>query len=705
MPGGYALRGKALQIQPCSGMDAIEEIILKLNKIAVLGLLTAGSIAVCSCGSNATATVESAQSAADTEGAASSGGDTSSESPESQDSFGNAKSESTENAETGATNLSRIDMSAWLYNEDDDVYYQTGIKYAENSPDENYDSLAVFVPGAYFDATSNGDGTYTCTLNETAEVAGYTAATAPIVFPINTPGYSAQEELTDYTDVSEYTDAGFVYVHVGARGRDAGAPAGVTDFKAAIRYIRYNEGLIAGDCDRIFTFGMSGGGAQSAILGATGDSEMYDAYLEDIGAVEGVSDAVDGAMCWCPITNLDEGDEAYEWNLGVTRTDLTDEEQSISDELAKAYAEYVNQEGFTDEDGNVLTLEESDEGIYQAGSYYDYIKTVIETSLNNFLADTEFPYDASSASTGGMGGGMPGGGAPDGERPDGEKPDGMTGAPDGEAPDGNGPDGAADGASDGETPAGGQPEEGSAADGSSSDGETTTQESVTDAMNNSEANDNIQRNQTSSGLDLSGTYETAQDYIDAFNADGEWVTYDAETNTATITSVADFVKALKNASKNLGAFDQLDASQGENTLFGYGDGNGAHFDSTLAQILEDLGSDYAADYEEDFAKTDSLGNTVEYRLEMYSPLYFLMESEDGYQTSTVAKHWRIRTGIDQGDTALCTEVNLALALESYDGVEDVDFATVWGLGHTMAERTGDADTNFIDWVNECVAEE
>ena len=400
-----------------------------------------------------------------------------------------------------------------------------------------------------------------------------------------------------------------------------------TFFKAGIRYLRYNDGVIAGDMDRIFTFGMSGGGAQSALLGSTGDSDLYTPYLEEIGAVMETSDAVDGSMCWCPITSLDEGDEAYEWNMGVTRTDLTGEEQSISDALAEAYAEYVNAEGFVDEDGNALTLEESDEGIYQAGSYYDYIKSVIEASLNNFLTDTTFPYDADSAE----GGGMPGGGAPDGEKPDAEAPD--RAAPDGTSPDGAGP-----------------------ADADTSASTDTGTTSVADAMNQSGQNDNITRTQQSNSVTISGTYETAQDYIDALNANGTWVTYDADTNTATITSVADFVKAMKSASKSLGAFDQLDASQGENTLFGYGDRNGAHFDATLAQILEDLGSDYADDYAADLEKTGSLGTSVATRVAMYSPLYFLMASEDGYGTSTVASHWRIRTGIDQGDTALCTEV-------------------------------------------------
>lgn len=201
-------------------------------------------------------------------------------------------------------------------------------------------------------------------------------------------------------------------------------------------------------------------------------------------------------------------------------------------------------------------------------------------------------------------------------------------------------------------------------------------------------------------MSVSGTYETAQDYIDALNANGEWVTYDANTNTATISSVADFVKAFKSASKNLGAFDQLDVGQGENTLFGYGDGSGAHFDSTLAEILSDLGNEYADSYAADLAKTDSAGYTAEQRLQMYTPLYYLLESSDGYGTSTVAKYWRIRTGIAQSDTSVTTEMNIALALENYNSVESVDFATVWGQQHTEAERMGGSTENFIAWVNE-----
>ncbi|MBQ6514260.1 MAG: tannase [Clostridia bacterium] len=574
------------------------------------------------------------------------------------------------------TDLAKIDNTAWLYNADDDVYYQIGISYCENPADEKYETLAIFVPGAYMNATDNGDGTYTCEINPDGKVGSYTAEIAPIVMPINTPGYSAMTALTSYSSFTEYMEEGFVYVHAGCRGRDAGAPAGVTDLKAAVRYIRYSDEGVPGNAESIFTFGMSGGGAQSALMGSTGDSALYDPYLEQIGAVSGVSDAVLGSMCWCPITNLDSADEAYEWMMGVTRSGLSEENQQISDRLAAAFAEYINSAGIKDPAGEVLTLSESSQGIYQAGSYYDYMKTVIEGSLNNFLSDTTFPYDASASSggMGGFGGGRGGrGNFGGGERPffgDGQRPDGGEGMPDfgsREMPDG------------GQMPDGG-----------------FTEQSYEDI-------DDITRNETTSGVSLTGTYEKPQDYIDALNANNEWVIYDADTNTVTITSIEDFVLACKSASKNLGAFDQLDGGQGENTLFGYGDGSGAHFDAYLAAILEELGSEYAASYAADLEKRDSAGNTVDYRVKMYTPLYYLLESSEGYQTSTVAKYWRIRTGIAQGDCALSTEMNLALALQNYEGVESVDFETIWGAGHTQAERTGNSTENFIAWVHECMA--
>lgn len=574
--------------------------------------------------------------------------------------------------------LSKVDMTKWQYNAENDVYWQVGIIYCSSPADENYENLGIYVPGAYMTGTGNGDGTYTCEIDPSGTAGGFTAETAPVVIPVDTPGYAAMAAPTGYgSNTSSYTNAGFVYVHAGCRGRDAGAPAGVADLKAAIRYIRYNGDLIPGSTDRIFTFGMSGGGAQSALLGATGDSGLFTPYLEAIGAVSSVSDAVAGTMAWCPITNLDYASEAYEWNLGVTRTDLSGDMQELSNGMAEQFALYINKLGLTDKNGKVLSLAASDKGVYQAGSYYDYLKAVIEESLNNFLMDTTFPYTAASGGKGGFGGPGNFGDLPNGE------PDGTFGGRDGKD------DFDMEGVPDGQNFPSGK---------GNRNGDLPDLDGGRPGFGNIEERDNINRNEISGGIYLSGTYETGQDYIDALNAETAWVTYDSQTNKATITDIADFVSALKPASKDLGAFDALDRSQGENTLFGYGDGKGAHFDAVMADLLKD-NAEYKAAYEEDLARTDALGVSVADRVNMYNPLYYLSSYYEGYQTAQVASHWRIRTGINQSDTALTTEVNLALALENYGA--DVDFETVWGQGHVEAERMGNSTENFIAWVTEC----
>ncbi len=546
-----------------------------------------------------------------------------------------------------------ISTSAWNYDSDNDIYYQLGVHYCTNPQAPAYESMGIYVPGAYFDATQNADGTYTCAPKDKNSVGGFTASTAPIVMPIDSAGYSAQAAPTEYdvSRIADYTDAGFVYVYAGCRGRQqtddatGSAPWGVTDLKAAVRTLRANASNLAGDASRIFSFGHSGGGALSAILAASGDAEGYDDYLAMIGApsedLEGnpVSDAIYGAMCWCPITCLDQADAAYEWNMGQfsssgSRTEGSFAKQ-LSNDLAASYASYINGLGLT-ANGTALKLAEGGEGIYTSGTYYDQVKSVIEQSLNNFLSDTAFPYTPSNETMADMGAG---GGQGEG------------------------------------------PSSGASGDGPSDGGAEST------------------------------AYETASDYIAELNAKGQWIIYDEATNTATITGLSGFVNACKAPTKSVGAFDALDRSQAENAVFGDDGNGGLHFDATMAQLLEDNASTYASlpgwessypsDYREDLAYQNNLGKTVRQRTDIYNPLYYLAGSYGGAGTSTPAAHWRIRTGIEQGDTACTTEINLALAALSAKGVKDVDFATVWGKGHTAAERTGDSTQNFIAWVQEC----
>lgn len=467
----------------------------------------------------------------------------------------------------------------WQYNSSANVYYIVGLIYCSSPAEQSYEQMGIFVPAAYMNATSNGDGTYTCTVNSSGSVNGYTASTAPVIIPVNTPGYSAQSAPSDYSStVASYTSHGFVYLWAGCRGRDHGAPLGVTDLKAALRYFRYlqsEQGNLPGCADRIFSYGHSGGGAQSSLLGTSGNSTLYDDYLSAIGAATGYADNVCGSMCWCPITNLDMGDTSYEWNMGLTRSSLSSADQSISIGLASVFADYINAIGLKHpSSGATLTLESTSDGYYQSGSYYEYIMEVINDAVSRYNS-----YNSASVSS----------------------------------------------------------------------------------------------------------YST--------------------TDSSALSS---FCSQYKSASKGLGAFDDYDAKgQAENTLLGIS-GTAGHFNKYLASLVSQYASSYASSFTSDLStsNTDAVGRTVEERLMMYTPLYYLVDNSTYYDgggsgSSTVAQYWRIRSGITQGDAALCAEVNLALALQARSDVTSVDFETIWAKGHTEAEDSGDATDNFISWVESC----
>lgn len=485
---------------------------------------------------------------------------------------------------SGTTSSSTISFESaingkWKYDSSSDVYYIVGLYYCSKPADSSYEQMGIFVPGSYMNATANSDGTYTCTINATATVNGYTASTAPVVVPVNTPGYAAQSAPSGFSSsLSTYTKAGFVYLWPGMRGKTHGAPLGVVDLKAAIRYFRYlntAQNAVPGNADRIFSFGHSGGGAQSAILGSSGNSSLYNDYLTAIGAESSYKDNICGSMCWCPITNLDQADEAYEWNMGLTRSSLSSTDQSISKALAAEFATYINAIGLKNPSTKTaLSLSSTSNGYYQKGSYYEYVMGVINDAVSRY-----------------------------------------------------------------------------------------------------------------------NKYNNAS--VSAYS-------------TTDSTALYSFVSAYKKASKGLGAFDgYASMSNPENTLMGIS-GTAGHFDSYLANIVKTYASSYYSSFTSCLANVDALGKSVQTRLNMYTPLYYLISNSSYYNgggsgSSDVAPYWRIRTGIDQGDTSLCTEINLALALQNLSSVKSVDFETIWGKAHTQAEDSGSADTNFISWVESCAS--
>ena len=521
-----------------------------------------------------------------------------------------------------------FNTSNWDFDSTNGVYYQIGLKYCTNIVNIDYQTMAIYVPKEFLSCNENGDK-YKCDINKSGKKGWFSASNAPIVFPVETPGYSAMKAPTSYKyeTVSAYVTKGIIFAYAGCRGRyeggetfPAGAPWGITDLKTAIRYLRYNKNFIPGDTGKIYTFGFSGGGAQSCLMGVTGNSELYTKYLENNGAAmedsEGnkIKDNVKGSQCWCPITNLDTADEAYEWNMGqYYNTDTRAEgkfTEVLSKDLAGEYVKYVNEIKLKDPKGNELTLTETN-----SGTYYDYLKSIIEESLNNFFSDTTFPWTRKD-----------------------EKP-------------------------------GPRPE----------------------------------------NLEEEKTFNTISEYISFLNSENEWVKYDSTKNKYIITNIGDFVKNCKSASKKVGAFDDLNRNQAENQVFGISGTNySKHFDKIMYNLLNnnkekyqtksDWKDSYPDDYLNDFDDKDSLQSEISYRLNMYNPMYYLISYYQGFNTSDVADYFRINSGIFQSDTGNVVEMNLYLALMNLG--KKVNFTNVWEKQHTKAERKGDSDTNFINWIAE-----
>ena len=598
-----------------------------------------------------------------------------------------------------------LDAGAWRYDEENDVYYQLGLRYCLSPATETYESLAVFVPGAYFTAEKNGS-TYTCTVNEKAVVGAFTAATAPVLMPINTGTLAAQASPTTYAfdGLAPYLDAGCIYVYAGFRGRSAGydtasgsdelfpggSPWPVVDLKAAIRYLRYNAAALPCDASRVFVFGFGAGGGLSAVLGSSGDAALFEPYLDSIGAIthdaegQAVSDAIAGSASWCPVTSFDVADAAYEWGQGQYASEATRAEGTwtrlFSQDLAGAYGTWVNEMDLRDADDAQLTLDETEAGVYSMGSYASALLDVIDEAATHFVQNTSFPYaytpqrledptfpgDPNLAATR-------------------EADAAMSAAPAEAVADGTG-----------------QETVGEAAAG---DAETAEAPAETPAQ------DPAQVTLTGVAQVQSTIYDTAQSYFAALNAQNWWINYNHRSGSVSVSSLRDFVLNLRPAALDASPFDHPDRSSQTNQLFGIGEESTLHFDALAEGLIqanldayascEDWPAELEADWEEDLEKVDSLETDMVTRVAMMNPLFWLSGHYEGYGQATVAPHWRINEGLFDTNVPLGTAPNIVFALRKYDGVTDVAHTPVWGQGHVLAERSGSATANLVAWVTSC----
>ena len=284
------------------------------------------------------------------------------------------------------------------------------IVYVANPANVERQSLSVYIPAEYL---SGG------TIN------GYTAKTAPIFMPNGVGGYMpggilSPENKNGKANASLYAlSRGLVVVSPAIRGRTTvennvyvgKAPALIVDYKAAVRYLRFNKNkLPAGDTEKIISNGTSAGGELSAALGSMGNAPEFEKYLREIGAAN-ERDDIFASSDYCPITNLENADKAYEWIFygendyypamwqiedwkarGVkgfkkdsdmkldadaannpvassTAVKMEQNEIAISKTLRDAFPAYVNSLKLRDVDGKILTLDKNGNGTFK-----DFIK-------------------------------------------------------------------------------------------------------------------------------------------------------------------------------------------------------------------------------------------------------------------------------------------------------------------------------------------
>ena len=241
-----------------------------------------------------------------------------------------------------------------------------GLFYVTNVEDSAYQTMNVYVPDGATQQTPIFLRTY---------VGGYMASKAGQPQAGDATGRALKEGYvvvipgTRGRNSTTTADKAYAKTHKGVKkgqtiytGR---APKAILDLKAAIRYLRHFDKEMAGDAEKIITDGTSAGGAMSSLMGATGNNPAYEPLLQAMGAAQ-EHDDVFASVCFCPITDLDHADMAYEWLYNGTdsRQQGNQDVLAVSNELKTQFPAYINSLGLKKPDGTPLT----------ADNYLNFIK-------------------------------------------------------------------------------------------------------------------------------------------------------------------------------------------------------------------------------------------------------------------------------------------------------------------------------------------
>ena len=304
------------------------------------------------------------------------------------------------------------------------------IVYVKSPVDVNYQSMNIYVPEQYF---------------SWEEINGFSLETAPIFFPNKVWGYMSARPETLWDDSADFNNFleniqssweqphwmrgdfwrnkisvslyalkdGYIVASAWARGRNLQsddwkyiwkAPAWIIDLKAAIRYLKYNDSLIPWDSNRIISNWTSAGWAMSALLWSTANHPDYEPYLDAIWAAPATDD-VYAVSSYCPITNLDNADKAYEWEFywvdsfrkinanqldynldrAVTGVEsISKDEAEISKLLKDSFPFYVSTLGLVDSNWNLYSLNDDWEW-----NFKESIKLMLIDSFDEALQSGE----------------------------------------------------------------------------------------------------------------------------------------------------------------------------------------------------------------------------------------------------------------------------------------------------------------------------
>ena len=526
----------------------------------------------------------------------------------------------------------------WTYDRIHDCWCLEDVLYTPKADVPKFQRLSVFVPERYM----NSDGT-------PAEA----SRTVAVVFENNSAGYMQMPHTWlggPRCYAEQYLKHGLIYVTCGCRGRESRnakgepvgkAPASLVDLKTAIRFLRHNREALPGDFDRIISVGWSAGGAMSALLGVTGDSSRYEAFLRENGAFMDESDAVFAAQIYCPIIDLEHADLAYEWCFRADKACedspagpaeiMTPFKEALSQKLAAMYTEYINglhlrhpmtgQELILNADG-------------RSGSFYEYMMDCLSVSATDYLARLgrgELPLHCTVS-------------------------DYLNGNYRFEAT---------------------APVPGNAHH--AGPGEQHREEPVQVSLG-----DLVSRPPR-------GTPYTEHKPVLVLkqgDSKREWLSWDGAR--ARITALDAYVLHHRRRMKPCTSFDKLTCDSAENQVFGSAEQDAVHFSSAVGTASAGLRGMYPAEAARYEAAYDVSGDdALAERIFLINPLNFIGTGEK----SQKAECFRIRVGAGDADTSFSVAMTLALKLGSA-GLP-VDYAMVWDQPHSEADYPGE----ILQWID------